>query len=222
MNDAAAFWADPKMFTASLLALFTAQYGTEAYVWEPATIQMEIEQDNGIEIPGPSFDRLMTGISLLTTNSFFASLPDFARTCAVLSGHFASADAMLLPDCAELAWGITEALLIAPPEPNNPNPFDAEILGYIGQALDSEGIINPPDVLRLGVRDPRPQAETDWSDDPEMFSAIWKFEQEKTEEIENLVKTRVQALFVQLQSLPGLQAPESQKRLASLSRKFKS
>lgn len=197
-------WSNPNMFGTSLLILFLDTYGMDALQWRPTTIQIEIEQDNGIEVSAGNYDRLMTAIHIVSGNSFFKSVPDFVRACVVLSGHHPTPDLMMLPDCADLAWGITEGLLINPPTQDNEEPFAEEILGYISEALDSEGILNPPDVLRIADKGQELQAKANysWSDDPEMFSAITKSESGKTDDINTMVLGRMVALITQLGSLP--------------------
>lgn len=204
LGDLKPYWGNPQMFATSLITLFVDSYGTEGFRWDPATIQMDIEQDSGVDIPAVNFDRLLTAINLHNTNTFFTSIPDFLRACVVLSGHQLSPQAMILPDAVELAWGITEALLIAPPDDGDENPFVPEITAYIGQVLDSEGILNPPDVLRLATRDREllDRVNYGYSEDPEMFSAITKMESSKTEDINTVIKGRMQALIMQLQILP--------------------
>jgi hypothetical protein len=45
---------------------------------------------------------------------------------------------------------MTEALLIQPPDDDDENPFSEDIVAYIGQVLNQEGIISPPDILKGG------------------------------------------------------------------------
>lgn len=204
LGDLNRYWADPQMFGATLLTLFIDCYGTDGMGWHPATIQMEIEEDFGVDIPAVNLDRLLTAINLHITNTFFTSVPDFLRTCVVLSGHQVTPHTMILPDAADVAWGVTEALFISPPEEDDESPFVPEITAYIGQVLDSEGILNPPDILRIATRDREllDRVNYDYSDDPEMFSAINQMESSKTEDINRVIKGRMQALIIQLQSLP--------------------
>ena len=115
-SPAAKHWADPETFTTSLVALLVDTYGLESVGWDPATIQMEVEGDAGVRLPQVNFEKLMVGVALLTTNSFFVSPADFAQFCVVLSGHATSPGVLVLPDADDVAWGITEALLLSPPD----------------------------------------------------------------------------------------------------------
>jgi len=100
---------------------------------------------------------------------------------------------------------MTEAMFISPPDKEDENPFSQDIVGYIAEALKSHGIQNPPDVLKVGLRDDAAQiaenvAQT-FSDDPEMYSAIWKAQQEKSEDIRAYVKQNLRSLVDQIGQL---------------------
>jgi hypothetical protein len=159
-------WTDPGSFATTLVTLFHDTYAPsasgadeagrprviEAYSWHPGTILLEVESDFGVELPRANFDRLMAGIHLITSDSFYRNLPDFVDLCVVLAGGLFDPAHLDLPDAGDVAWAITEALLLSPPDGDE--PFSEEILAFIGKVADQEGITNPPDVLRLGVRDP--------------------------------------------------------------------
>lgn len=204
----AALLADPQAFAYNLLAVLLDAYGTEALSWTPETIEMELRDDFNVDVPPGNFDRLMTAIGILTSDAFFTSPVDFARGCLSLAGTFIPANQLALPDSAEVAWGVTEALLIEPPPDEEEgskggNPFSEDITAMIGVLLDREGILTPPDVLRIATRDGDLAARVsyEWSDEPEVFSAIQKFEAEKTERVEGAVRARLSALLDQLQAL---------------------
>ena len=195
-------WTGKGTFTTVLLTAFVDAYGTEGVAWAPDTIRMEVEDDFNLKLPKPNFDRLMAGISLLLTNDFYRSLPDFIAMCNVLSGDVYDPRSWDPADALEVAWGITEAALIEPPEEDE--PFTAEILGYIGSVLDDEGIMEAPDILKLAMRSKTPltNIQGDFTDDPTMFAAIYEFEKGKTDEIDRSVKQNLQTLAAQLDTLP--------------------
>lgn len=146
----------------------------------------------------------MTAIHLLTSNSFFTSLPDFIELCNVLSGSASTLGEFDPADASEIAWGITEALLICPPDEEDKTPFASQIIDYISHVVEQEGMLVPPDILKLGTHDNSVvhKIQYQFSDDPEMFNMIWNEEKSKTDDINNLVKTRLTALIKQLQELP--------------------
>jgi hypothetical protein len=197
-----AAWTDPQALATTLLLLFVDTYGTEGFTWHHETIKGEIEDDFDIVMPQGNFDRLMVAIHLLTTDDFYTSAADFVTWCNILSGDSVGTswdDA----DASEVAWGITEAIIIEPPEEEE--PFSEEIRAYIGAVLDREGIMTPPDVLKLGLRDVEDLVSTvqgEFSDDPLMFAAIYEFEGDKTEAVNQYIRHQLRLLSKQLEALP--------------------
>lgn len=195
-------WTSQETFGAVLLALFLDAFGTEALEWDPGTIAIEIEDEFNVDLPSGTFDRLMVAIHILTTDRFYKSLPDFITFCNVLDGEEYRPDIFDPADAEEVAWGITEAILISPPDESDPEPFSDEIRAYIGAVLDKEGIINPPDILRIALRAARVSPSIgDFSDDPEMFNAVYDLEAGKTEDINRTIVLRTQLLAEQLAAL---------------------
>lgn len=195
-------WTSRETFATVLLTVFLDRFGTEALEWDPATITMELEEEFDIKLPQLALDKLLVAIQILTTDIFFKSLPDFIDFCNVLGGAPYRPDMWDPADAEEVAWGITEALLIAPPDESDQEPFTDEIRAYIGSVLDSEGLINPPDILRIALRQARvaPSVQ-DFSDDPEMFNAIYDVETAKTEDINQTIVEKTQLLAAQLAAL---------------------
>lgn len=195
-------WTSRETFATVLLTLFLDRFGMEALEWDPSTIALEIEEEFDVHLSQLSLDKLFTAIHVLTTDRFFKSLPDFIAFCNVFGGDTYNPEVFDPADAEEVAWGITEALLIAPPEDNEPEPFSDEIRAYIGGVLDKEGILNAPDVLRIALRKARVSpAIGDFSDDPEMFNAIYDVEAGKTADINQTIQTKTQILAAQLAAL---------------------
>ena len=218
-------WQNENSFATTLLTLFIDTYGTEALDWDPLTIQSEIEQDFAAKLPRAVFDRLMAAIAVLSTDSFFRSLPDFINLCNVINGDSFDPTVFDPADAGECAWAMTEALLISPPDDEEEEPFSQDIVDYLGEVIKSEGILTPPDILKVSLRkDARELIEKvkyDFSDDPEMFNAIFDTEKSKTDDINNLVKSRLVELVGQLEAIPLNNGDSSQavkKLLASLPR----
>lgn len=198
------WWKNEEAFATTLLVVATNRFPADFLTWDPETIRLEIEDDFNI-VPAPSaYNKLMAAVTLMTTDKFYKSLPDFIMLCNVLSHGTFDPRTWDPADAMEIAWGITEALLIWPPDPNDESPFSDTILAYIGHAIRDEGIMVPPDVLRLGLRedtDALKKVQGEYSDDPTMFNAIYDMEHEKTDEINNEIKRRLRQLMQQLDSL---------------------
>lgn len=208
----ARWWIDEDAYATTLLEIAASIFGEELFEWDPETIQLELEAEFHVKPALEAFNKLMAGVMIVTTDWFYQSLPDFINLCNVLNNGVIDTRVWDPADALEIAWGITEALLIWPPDPKNENPFKDDILGYIGHAVRAEGIMVPPDVLRLGVRADDniwDMVQGEFSDDPTMFAAIYDMEKQKTEEINNEVKRRLVQLFQQLDSM-GLNGDNSE------------
>lgn len=172
--------------------------------WDPETIKLEIEDDFKVTVPQPVLDKIFTAREIFTTDRFFTSLPDFIDFCNILSGSSTFDPRVFDPaDAAECAWGITEALLLDPPDDDAQTVFSEEIVGYVSGVIDEEGMVRPPDVLKIGNLEDRVQkVNANWSDDPVMFGAIWKKDQAKSDDINQMIRDRLRLLVEQLESLP--------------------
>lgn len=200
-----AVWSDENSFATTLLLCFMDAYGVEGLEWDPATIRQEIEEDFEVKMSTRAFNKLMAGINIATTDQFYTRLPEFIDLCNILSGDVLDPRWFDPADPGECAWGITEALFISPPDAEDENPFAPDIVGYIAEVVKAHGIQNPPDVLKLGLKGDASQiaenvAQT-FSDDPEMYSAIWKVQQEKSEEIRQYIKSNLSSLLSQVEKL---------------------
>ena len=145
----------------------------------------------------------MAGIHLLTSDAFYKSTPTFIEVCNVLSGGLYDPATWDPADALECAWGITEAMLLAPPDEDDEEPFSREIRAYIGAALDQEGILNPPDVLRIAVRGTEHDLATQVAAqyDEETRGVVARTEAAKVGEIGDRVRDNLRTLVGQLGAL---------------------
>jgi hypothetical protein len=211
--QAAKWLADPDAFTTTLLTVLIEAYGTEAIAWAPETILMELQDDFNVQLPKVNMDKLVVGISLLTSDDFYRRPSRFVQMCNVLAGSELSA-AFDRADAVELAWGMTEAVLLAPPEPDDENPFSNEIRAYIGQVLAEEGVHNPPDLLQLGIS-PHQYGSGGGLDaeDPEMFAAQYGIRADRSAEIKEMLEDNLQELLQQVATFSGSTKDELLKRM---------
>jgi len=175
-------------------------YGLEAMEWLPETLRLEIQDDFQVPLRDPLLSRVLTGFDLLTSDDFYKRLPDFVMHCNIMSGDSFNPTLWNPADAGECAWGITEALLLSPPEDDE--PFSEEIRAYVGSVLDAEGIVTAPDVLRIAVRSSPDFDLGLFADDPEMAGAIASMENSKTEDINQLILAGIKTIAEQLQRLP--------------------
>lgn len=178
-------------------------YGTECLEWHPTTLKMEIESDFKVRLPKKNFDKLLAAIAILTTDLFFKDAARFVMLANVLAGDDFEPDEFEPADAAECAWAVTEALLLVPPDEEDPEPFSEDVRRYIGHVLKDEGFVRPPDILRIALDgDTSSMVDGLYSGDAEVYGQIGATQKAKTAEIETIIRDGLRELVEQLQALP--------------------
>lgn len=192
---------DSDTYATTLITIVLDRYGVEALDWSPQTVRMELRDDFQANVPRNNIDKIMAAATILTTDSFYKNLTKFIQLCNILSDEEFNPMVFDPADSFEMAWGITEAMLLYPPDEDE--PFTDEIRYYMGYMLDEEGVIHPPDVLGIALRD-QPAADplANLSDDPTMYSAFYANQSSKSQEISDMLKEHLAELFNQLSILP--------------------
>lgn len=223
-----ATFTDPSAFGVVQLLALLSLYGTEPFAsdeqpdgWSPETIHAELEQDLQIKLAPSNFGKMMAAMAVAQDpGRFYTNLPDFIDLANALNGDSYDPGVVDFVSVMEAAWAFYEALLIErfvfepDDDPGRELPETSpEIRAYLGKVLDREGIVNPPDVLRLGDHDPDRMGKIlgDFSDDPDMFQAIGQVASEKADSITNELLARLRLLVAQLARLYRTDAADVQK-----------
>lgn len=198
----AAAVANPDSFATTLLIVFLDEYGTEGFGWEAQTIRQQLAHDLGCQVPEENLDKLMAAIAVLTTDSFFQSLPSFIALSAAIAGDAPSQGNLVLVDAQEAAWSMTEVLLWMYPLQEK-EPFCDEIRRYLGEILKAEGFLTAPDVLAIAVDDQFTMGDPgpDLSD-PGLGLALMDARREKNADVTDMIRSNLQELKEQLEVLP--------------------
>ena len=190
-------FADSESFGTTLLTVALDLFGTECLEWSPLTLTVELEAETGVAIPGANVDKLCEAVRLLTTNEFFAALPDFIRACNVLSNKSLvpeTTDPVAEP--AEVAWGILEAILLTPLEPKELQ-FSTDIAKYVGMLLDESGFSRTPEILSFADRkEPDVTAQ-----DAELQTITTSIADERVRDVEREVQENLEQLIHQISAL---------------------
>ena len=193
--------ANSDTYASVLLVILLDLFGTEALSWAPETMAMELQDELGAKLPADNLAKLSIAVAIVTTDRFFNDLPFFVQACNVLAGDLPDPRVYDIADAEECAWGLTESLLLSPPDQDKEDFFDEEILRYLGQTLDWEGINTPPDILKL-AKMPKEDPLGDFADDPVMYGAMSDVQKSKSDDIQQSVRANLGALVTQLESLP--------------------
>ena len=168
--------------------------------WSPETVRQEVLSEFQVVLPDFNLDKIMAAMSLIKSDDFYQSLPKFIQICNILAGDTFDPTTFDPATCSEMAWGITEALVLEPPEGDE--PFGDDIRYYVGAMLKEEGFATPPDVLRVALRDGVEDPLAIWSDDPELYSMGFAVQQDRRSGIEQMLQTNLIELVTQLEKLP--------------------
>lgn len=210
-------WQGQNTFATTALVTFIDRYGDEALNWEPETVELEIETDFRVDIHPAVFDRLMAGIALLRDNSFYIRLPDFMHICGVLSGERVAPETVPVLEVSDVAWGVTEALLLSPPDTDNlKKEFDPEIVGFVENLLNYYRFISAPDsLLKLVTAENLKFIEPGFENDPNMFAGMYQNTRAQIDEVNEIVKGRLVGLCTQLKILP-LESQKSAQKVTQI------
>ena len=190
-------------FATPLFLIVMDLYGMEALEWAPQTIRLQLERDFHIELPRTSLDKIMAAITIVTTNYFYKNVRKFIDLCNVLSGDDFQPDMFDPADPEEILHGVTEAMLLWPPDQElTDDEFSDEIREYISQVLQVDGIFKPFELLQIAFDgDQSAKVDTDWADDPDMYTAIYESHTTKQSQMKETYLENLQLLSQQLQIL---------------------
>lgn len=196
-----ALFTDEDAYGTTLLVLALDGLGMECLEWHPMTLRTELETQFGCRMSDANFDKLMAALTIVTTDLFFRDVPRFIQLANALVGDSFDPTVFDPADSLECAWAITEALLLSPPEEEE--PFSDDVRAYVAFVLKNEGYVTPPDILKIALdADFSAQVQYDFADDPEMFQGIYEVQQGKTAEVETVIRDSLTELLGQLQTLP--------------------
>jgi len=191
---------DRETYATVLLHIAIDTFGTELFEWTRDTVASEFMQEYGLIMPTTNLDKIMAAIGIITTDSFFKSIYHFIQYCNVLCGDVFDPYEFDPATVAEMAWGITEALILYPPDEDE--PFTDDIRYYIGMRLKYEGFVRPPNILRIALFDgDMSDALAEYGDDPDFQAKVRAERQDRGALIDNAVKENVQKLLTDLEKL---------------------
>jgi hypothetical protein len=202
----AALFARPDALATPLLVAYLdlvaadagpAERPADAIHWDVETVRREVRDRTQVEPSGAVLDRLMAALQILGNDAFTQHPADFLALAKVLNGGRFDPGTFDPPDAAECAWALTEAQLIWPGD--HAEPFADPVRRALGLVCQSEGILDPPDVLEIALLPPRPAV--DWSDTPTLAAAVAKIADVRRQAVIEYVQERYSQLAAQLDGL---------------------
>lgn len=196
------FSGETPTFGTVLVGILLKAYGGASLNWDPLTIRVQIGEDFGTDVARVPYGKMMSMINVMTTDTVYRSVPVFDTTVNSLAGS--PGDVMHdVPMVDDVAWAVAEITMADPEAPRIPGqktPWSSDIAGYVGLALDHEGITGEPKVLAWARRRDVHVA-SDQTQDPDFYNAAMGTAEAKATEIDEFVDHRIQVLVDHLSQL---------------------
>jgi len=189
-------------FGTVLVAIVLKAYGAAALNWDPLTLRVQLSEDFGAEVARVPYGKLMALINVITTDTVYRSVPVFDTTVHALAGDPGNGMEEI-PEVDDVAWAAVEITMADPEPPGIPGgrvPWSQDIAGYVGLALDREGISGEPKALFWARRRSVPTA-SDQTENPDFYNAAMGTAQAKATEVDALIDHRIEVLVDHLAQL---------------------
>lgn len=207
---AAAVWTDPDAPAACLLTLGVDRHPETdpggrllCLNWRLDTWADEVRDDCGVDPHPVALARLGAALTLLTSpDEFYTSPAGFADVCQALAGDWFDTDTAHPPTAEELAGGLAEAHLIAPPDPDE--AFAPGVVRLVNATLRREGFARLPAVVRAFGVPPDPGVDwgADLSGDPDLAALAAAGADDREAGLAAAVRDRLAAVADYLARLP--------------------
>ena len=168
--------------------------GPEIHNFEPETVEMEMRDELGFDLPPVNHDKLMAIINSVGTNAFYRDPMAFFAVSQLLSGSpdpFDMTDP-LLP--AEMAWAVAEVQL----NDDTPEKFSPDVAALVGSVLNDDGFVQPPGILGFAKMPYRYTGSDTQADLNQQKNAST----EHAKVVNDYVKEQALLLYKQLSGLP--------------------
>jgi hypothetical protein len=200
-------------FATTLLCGVVAAFGIEAMNWDGATIELEVKDDFGVEMPRRVYDKLMALIAAVTTDSVYKDVAIFDETVSALAGDGVGVQKGV-PSVDDVAWAVTEIGLVDPdPVTRDPaSPWSRNIQKYVRVVLDDEGFTIAPKALEFAGSK---IVKNEGFSDPQYYAGAWGSAQERANEVDIWLDSKIVELIQQLGNI-GIQLQPAQEKTAAI------
>ena len=191
------FSGEKETFATVLLGCLMQCHGADVLNWDPATVEAEVTDCFGTEMPPLVYDQLMALINVMSTDTVYTSVTVFDRTVSALNR--AGAEDHDVPTPEEVAWAVFEMTA------NDPNPygrgdewpFSPAICQYVGVVLQDAGLHKAPETLSFAKMRETSLTSTDGDE----FAAGTQNQDEMTAQVDEHLKTLFTKLTHQLSEI---------------------
>ena len=135
----------PGAMATTLHALAYRFFHEDIYSWEPEQLEMEFEDEFGVQLSPAGANKLHALISALVTDSFYNDWVVFGAVSTSLASEDGEPDMSGQLSTAELAWGVTEVLL----NDSHKHQWSPEVARFAGTIQAEDGLVKPIAVLKF-------------------------------------------------------------------------
>lgn len=196
---------DEEATATTLLAILLDRFGTDVMSWDPATVELELQDEFGVKaISTTNLDKINALITALTTNLFYVSVEAFHYITNALNGSSPAFGQFDPVTAEEAAWAITEVRMNDVPEQGGDpaeSEFSHEVRTYQGVILSDEGL-DPFGPLESAEMPYGYGSLDNVADDPIIYSAVWEGRNRGIKEIEDSTKAKLLYTIQTIKSLP--------------------
>ena len=179
-----------------LIAVIIDLYGAEVLNYEQITLDLQLKDDLGVELPKINRDKIQAMTLAMTSDQVQTDWLVFNQVCEALNNDPVNLEILDPITPEQAAWGLTELALVE--EGFEP---DEEVRRYLGAILVRSGLNRKNGILAIAILPDSDYSDTPMSD-PEMQTAVFAKEQSDLDYINEYVVERVKLLFQQLDEAP--------------------
>ena len=140
----------PKTLGTVIHAILRKKYGDEAYVWDLASVCLQVKDDFGADMCSEAVNRFGAIQVAMTTDAFFKRPDAFIAICNTLTTGEPFFDVFSPATTEEVVWGVSEIALN-----RDLLPFGPDVLNYIRLVSDADGYENGcPNALEAFLKSP--------------------------------------------------------------------
>ena len=147
MEESKRLLADASTPTGVILVALKNLLGPGVEAYEPDTIRIELEDNEGVVIPPVNFDKIMAGITLLEVPAFYMEVLTFSNSIMSFNDEPIDTDVLQEASPAQVAWAVYEAELILQEHMMFEPSFDDEPVQYTATVLHRNGMVLAPKLL---------------------------------------------------------------------------
>lgn len=194
---------DRNCFVTSITLAALAKLGLGALEMDPLMVRDAVQDVFDMEnMPQRMFDKLNCGLTMLGTSLYTEAIEGFLPCTAVMNNQVVSGSTIPYCTIRECAWGIWEYMNLngdVDAESKPTEQFSPDIIAYIQQAANRNGVSSMPVWMEFAEKDPN--FMPDLSEDIDLFESYTARQEAYVNTMNEYVQNRQNELLNELKLL---------------------